>query len=116
MTLEELERLGQLAGGRPHASRDSTHHADDAARHMASYDLPRVKTVQERVFEAIAANGGNWTKRAEIAKHMGVVKATWLNKHLAEMVSKGVLRAERTTLANGSRMYWYQIIPKGRSN
>lgn len=116
MTLEELERLAELSGARPVPSQDAARDAADAARHMTLYELPVMKSVQERIFEAVASKGGHWTSRAEIAKHMGIVKASWLNKHLSEMVSKGVLRAERTKLANGARMYWYQIVPKGRSN
>lgn len=116
MTLEELERLAQLSGARPVTSHDSARTADAAASHMASYDLPRVKSTQERIFEAVAAGNGHWVSRAEICKRMGIVKANWLNKHLAEMVTRNILRAERTKLANGSKMYWYSINPNGRTN
>jgi len=68
----------------------------------------REPSLQERIYRFVADSGRAVT-RAEIAKALGLVKATWLNKHIEALVAEGYLQRQQGTWTNGVVMYRYEV-------
>lgn len=70
--------------------------AHDVVEHVPSHAvLLEPLTVREKIF-IFVANSAREVTRAEVAKALGVKKATWIGTHLERLVNEGVFsrRAE----------------------
>jgi hypothetical protein len=76
----------------------------DSYRHVT---FSREPSLEERIYNIVWRGG--LVSRADIAKGLDVVKATWLNERIEKMVSKGQLVRHIGTHTNGFQKFFYEV-------
>lgn len=76
----------------------------DGQRHVT---FPRKPSLEERIYTAVQRGG--LVSRAEIASALKLVKASWLNQRIEQMVSEGRLQRHNGRHINGFVKYLYEV-------
>jgi len=76
----------------------------DGSRHVT---FAREPTLEERIY-AVVWKGG-LVSRADIAKGLQLVKATWLNDRIEKMVAGGQLVRRVGAHTNGFQKFFYEV-------
>lgn len=88
---------------------ESGHHAasHDSFSHAASHD-PVLAPVHVRaeIWKFVALSSGA-VSRGQIAKGIGRKKASWIDRHIEQLVQERWLDRSQTIRPNGSVMFWY---------
>lgn len=87
---------GRLLVGRGEPSRD-------AYRHVT---FSREISLDEQIYRIVWQSNGA-VSRADIARGLGLVKASWLNAKIEALVSRGYLQRTHTLHKNGVVKYLY---------
>lgn len=78
----------------------------DGNRHVT---FAREPSLEERIYTIVWR--GELVSRADIAKGLSLVKATWLNDRIEKMVARGQLVRHVGTHTNGFQKFFYEVAP-----